>query len=184
MLWGLTSCKKKPKPMVPISDHPMRTKAEPLDAFIGSTGQIENGIYFDSTTHFSIPIPEDWEVVEGNPFGDRRLKMRHRLEEYHIEIWRVQGAQDLVSREDCIWAFVDQGSYRSVLHQDVQQLASCYPTDQSNRVIFARTKYWQGYTWQLEAHVSLNVLVEGERETTELFDSINWLGDATTQTAE
>lgn len=177
----------KPTPESPkmVSEHPLRTIAEPLEMQVGQTGLIEDGVYIDSTKLFSIPVPEDWIVEEGNPFGERRILMRHRVEEYHIEIWRVPGTQYRpVPREDCLWAFIDRGLYSDWSEHRTVNVATCYPTDDSHSVIFVYLKHWKGSTWQLEGHVSLDVLVEGERETRALIQSVSWGVDVPIQTSE
>ena len=109
----LLGCPKPtPEPTQIVDDHPLRSLAEPLELQIGQTGVIENGVYVDSTKLFSVEIPDDWIVEEGNPFGERRMFMRHRVEEYHIEVWRVlersivlyleRIAYGLLSIEGCI----------------------------------------------------------------------------------
>ena len=177
----------KPIPEAPkvMSDHPLRDKAKPLELQMSQTGLIEDGVYIDSTKLFSVEVPEDWIVEEGNPFGERRLFMRHRVEEYHIEIWRIPGTQYRpVPREDCLWAFVDRGLYSDWSENRTVNVATCYPTNDSHSVIFVYLKHWKGSTWQLEGHVSLDVLVEGERETRALIQNVNWGVDVPTQTSE
>ena len=182
----LVGCPKPtPEPAQIVNDHPLRRVAQPLEVQIGQTGVIENGVYVDSTKLFSVEIPDDWIVEEGNPFGERRMFMRHRVEEYHIEVWRVAGTQYRpVPREDCLWAFVDRGLYSDWSENRTVNVATCYPTNDSHTVIFVYLKHWKGATWQLEGHVSLDVLVEGERETRTLIQSVNWGVDVPDQTSE
>ena len=168
-----------------VDNHPLRRVAEPLELQIGQTGVIENGVYVDSTKLFSVEIPDDWIVEDGNPFGERRIFMRHRVEEYHIEIWRVPGTQYRpVPREDCLWAFVDRGLYSDWSANRTVNVATCYPTNDSHTVIFVYLKHWKGATWQLEGHVSLDILVEGERETRALIQSVSWGVDVPNQTSD
>ena len=181
----LLGCPKPtPEPIQVVDDHPFRNLAQPLELEIGQTGLIEDGVYIDSTKLFSVNIPDDWVVEEGNPFGERRIFMRHRVEEYHIEIWQIPGTQYRpVPREDCLWAFVDRGLYSDWSENRTVNVATCYPTNDSHTVIFVYLKHWKEATWQLEGHVSLDILVEGERETRELIQSVSWGVDVPNQTS-
>lgn len=182
----LLGCPKPtPEPAAIVSEHPLRKQAQPLELELGQTGLIENGVYTDSTKLFSVVVPEDWVIEDGNPFGERRIYMRHRVEDYHIEVWRVPGTQYRpVPREDCLWGFVDRGLYTDWSSNRTVNVATCYPTDESHSVIFVHLKHWKGSTWQLEGHVSLDVLVEGERATRMLIQSINWGVDVPVRTSE
>lgn len=176
LVWIQTlACKKKTEPTLVLGEHPLRGQAEPLDGTFGQVGLVKEGVYEDSTGLFSLSIPEDWDVEHGNPFGERRLKLNHEIEDYYVEVWRLPGAQYRpTTREDCIWAFIDRGLYSDWSNSRLTNVGTCYPAGDSNHVIFVYIKHWQGFTWQLEGHVSLDVLVEGERETREVVQSLSW----------
>ena len=55
--------------------------------------------------------------------------------------------------------------------------------DPTDDLIFLAMKHWKGDTWHLESHVSVDVLVEGERATRQLIQSIQWLDGESIQTA-
>ena len=158
----LLGCPKPtPEPTQIVDDHPLRSLAEPLELQIGQTGVIENGVYVDSTKLFSVEIPDDWIVEEGNPFGERRMFMRHRVEEYHIEIWRVPGTQYRpVPREDCLWAFVDRGLYSDWSENRTVNVATVITTMQCI-IVLSTLKVRRGNL----KDTYHDVLVEGERET-------------------
>lgn len=175
VLIQMLGCKKKPEPPIVSGEHPLRGQAEPLDGTFGQIGVVKEGIYLDYTGLFSVDVPEDWEVTQGNLFGERRLELHHEIEDYYVEVWRFPGVQYRpTTREDCIWAFIDRGLYSDWSNNRLTNVGTCYPTGDSNYVIFVYIKHWQGFTWQLEGHVSLDVLVEGERETRERIQSIRW----------
>ncbi len=168
-------CPKKSEPSVkPVSEHPLKKQAIPLDNIEDQPGVIQDGVYVDSTKQFSLLISEDWQLEHGAFFGERRLRLTHKLEDYAVEVWRLSGRYTHpAAREDCLWAFVDEGLY-SEWSQGVVNVATCYPVDANTNVIFVYMYQTPEYTWQLEGHVSMDVLVEGERLTREVIQQIEW----------
>lgn len=171
-------------PKKAVSEHPLQKQAVPLDSIAEQVGILENGVYVDSTNQFSLPVSDDWKVEQGNFFGERRLKLSHKVEDYAVELWRLSGRYTYpAAREDCLWAFVDEGLY-SEWSEGVVNVATCYPVGSNTTVIFVYMYQTAEYTWQLEGHVSMDVLVEGERLTREIIQQIEWLDDESVQNKE
>ncbi len=154
----------------------MKTLAEPLEMNFGDESLKNQGLYSDSTGFFSIQIPEDWFITNTSPFGERRVSIHHSVQTYSVEIWRMPGTHYRPApREGCVWAFSDKGLYDGWSKSRATNIASCYPISSKDDLIFVYLRHWKGSTWQLEGHVSPDVLVEGERETRKLIQSINWI---------
>ena len=95
--------------------HPLRAivdDAEPMTLNDMGQGAIVDGVYIDSTKLFSVSVPEDWSVVPGSQFGELRVIVQHSIDDYSVQIWKVNGTHYRPTvREDCVWSFVDKGLY-------------------------------------------------------------------------
>lgn len=176
MHWG---CRKKPTNPVEVNTedyHPLRSIAEPLPMSDMGQGDLIDGVYTDSTGLFAVPVLEDWTAESGSPFGELRLTLSHAIHDYSIEIWQIKGTHYRPAvREDCVWSFVDKGLYTDWSMSRPTSVATCISDDPDAGLIFLYFKHWKGNTWYLEGHVALDVLVEGERTTREIIQSITWL---------
>ena len=154
----------------------MRTLAEPLEMKFGGETSVVDGQYIDPSGNFSLFIPEDWFISNTSSFAEKRVSVQHTVQRYRVEVWRVPGTHYRPSpREGCVWAFSDKGLYDGWSESRATNIATCYPISANDDLIFVYLRHWKGSTWQLEGHVSPDVLVEGERETRQLIQTISWL---------
>lgn len=187
--WG---CRPKKTPVqntiVAEDYHPLRSivdQAEPIHLNNMGQGTIVEGVYTDSSKLFSVPLPEDWNVVPGGQFGELRVVIQHAMYDYSVEIWKVHGTHYRPTvREDCVWSFVDKGLYTDWSMSRPTSVATCVSSEPTDDLIFLSMKHWKGDTWHLESHVSMDVLVEGERSTRQLIQSIQWLDGESSQIPE
>ena len=188
--WG---CRPKKTPVENVSPtedyHPLRAivdDAEPMTLNDMGQGAIVDGVYIDSTKLFSVSVPEDWSVVPGSQFGELRVIVQHSIYDYSVQIWKVNGTHYRPTvREDCVWSFVDKGLYTDWSMSRPTSVATCVSSEPTEDLIFLAMKHWKGDTWHLESHVPVDVLVEGERATRQLIQSIQWLdGESTQRTAD
>ena len=145
-----------------------------LDTQQIESGVVQDGIFKDSDGHFSIEIPNDWKLESGTLFGEKVLRISSPLQEYAVEIRKLPlDTVNPVPHQECIWAFADQGLYQSD-NQLTHQVATCYPIEESDMIIFVYMRRDDFYTWQLEGQVNPNYLVEGGHVTANIIDSIIW----------
>lgn len=182
--WG---CRSKSVPPVEASPevrdhHPLRSIAEPMPLNDIGNGDVVDGVYLDSSQLFSVVVPDDWEVVSGSQFGELRVTMEHSIHNYSVQIWQLKGTHYRPTvREDCVWSFIDKGLYTDWSMSRPTNVATCVSNDPNEELVFLFLRHWKGYTWYLEGHVDVDVLVEGERSTREVIQSIQWIDGESSQ---
>ena len=166
--------KKQPEMVLGAQKHPLEKQVELIDNAYAVLGNTVNGVYYDNSGLFSVVIPTDMNISSTSSYSGNHVRIENTLEQYAVEIWRIDGIQYKPSpREDCIWAFIDKATYSEFGHR-ATNVGTCYPIASGGSIVFVHLKYWQGYTWQLEAQVSPDFLVEGKMATEEFIDSIAW----------
>jgi len=139
------------------------------------SGIVNDGVYRDAQEFFTLEVSDDWIPSLGVLYGGLHLRLEHIAEETAIEVWSFQGIQyKPAPRDECIWSFLDKGLYNEWGFSRSVNVATCHPIDNREMVIFAYLLHKFGRTWQLEAHVSRDNLVEGRRIAEELLQDINW----------
>ena len=124
-------------------------------------GDVVDGVYLDSSQLFSVVVPDDWEVVSGSQFGELRVTMEHSIHNYSVQIWQLKGTHYRPTvREDCVWSFIDKGLYTDWSMSRPTNVATCVSNDPNEELVFLFLRHWKGYTWYLEGHVDVDVLLK------------------------
>lgn len=166
--------KKTPEISSVTTGHPLERQVDLVDKVNSVSGTTVDGVYYDNSGLFSVVIPTDMNISSVSSYSGKHVRIENTLEQYAVEIWRIDGIQYKPSpREDCIWAFIDRATY-SEFGNRATNVGTCYPIASGGSIVFVHLKYWQGYTWQLEAQVSPDFLVEGKQATEDFIASIVW----------
>ena len=146
-----------------------------IDNTQNPAGWIEGGTYYDASEYFSVFIEEEWEASIGVLYAGLHLRMEHATDDAAIEVWSFQGIQyKPAPRDECLWSFVDKGLYNDWGYTRAVNVATCHPIENSDEIIYVYLLHKYGRTWQLEAHVSRDNLVEGTLSTEQMLRSITW----------
>lgn len=143
-------------------------------------GQFQNGAYYPISGDFSVVVSGNWQVdVSGEGTG-LQLRVENLVDDCAVEIWKYEGIQYRpASKEGCIWSFQDKGLYISWGQSRAVNVGTCHPIDSTSSLVFVYLYHQEGYTWQLESHISRDNLVDGLHQSESVLQSITWFDDAT-----
>ena len=126
------------------------------------SGKIVENRYIDKDNGLKVPV-NDAVFEIGHTDSNRKLKAIYT--NFTIEYWFFDDILiQPVPLQDCTWDFIDRGMYQSTKKYDINVVATCFPKENNDYITFGYFSYINGGTWQIEAHLPIDKMLESKKE--------------------
>ena len=142
-----------------------------LTQTISFSGKIVDNRYVDSENGLKVPVHEALFEIGHN---DSNRKLKAIYTNFIIEYWFFD---DILIQpaplQDCTWDFIDRGMYQTIKKYNINVVATCFPNENNDYITFGYFNYINGGTWQIEAHLPIDKMLESKKEVEKIISQVS-----------
>ena len=142
-----------------------------LTQTVSFSGKIIDNIYIDKENGLKVPVNEAIFEIGHN---DSNRKLKAVYTNFVIEYWFFD---DILIQpaplQDCTWDFIDRGMYQTTKKYNINVVATCFPKENNDYITFGYFNYINGGTWQIEAHLPIDKMLESKKEAEKIISQVS-----------